>query len=150
MHHIALGRNPHPFVPAPAQARWNSAGVRVAYASEHPALAALELLGYWNNYPRMHGYRLFSAKLLDEDVREADPGVNPHDHAQTRPYGDAWVREARSLALRVPSVVIPLSHNILVNPAHPRFAALTYTDHGEFKYDERVNALLRAAKPPKR
>ena len=133
-------------MPAPAQARWNGAGVRVAYASEHPALAALELLGYWNNYPRMRGYRLFSANVPDGDVQEAGAGVDPHDYAQTRPYGDAWVREARSLALRVPSVVIPLSHNVLVNPAHPRFGALTYTDHGEFEYDERVSALLGAAR----
>lgn len=146
MHRIALNRNPHPFVPAPAQARWNSSGVRVAYTSEHPALAALELLGYWNNYPRMQGYRLFSANLPNEDMEEADASVDPHDSAQTRPYGDAWVREARSLALRVPSVVVPLSFNVLINPAHRRFSALTYTDHGEFEYDERVNALLGAAK----
>jgi RES domain-containing protein len=43
---------------------------------------------------------------------------------ELRVIGDAWIRAQRSLALRVPSVVVPEEHNLLVNPVHPRFSEL--------------------------
>jgi RES domain-containing protein len=33
--------------------------------------------------------------------------------------GDAWVREERSLVLKVPSAVVPSEYNYLINPNHP-------------------------------
>lgn len=145
VHRLALLRNPHPFVPTPSQARWNSAGVRMAYTSEHPALVAMEILTYWHNYPTLSGYRLFSMTLEGQSLERVPDALDIHDYAQTRPFGDAWVQQARSLALAVPSVVVPLSTNYLINPAHPEFAGLTFEDHGEFEYDGRVQQLLGAA-----
>ncbi|NBB87146.1 MAG: RES domain-containing protein, partial [Bacteroidetes bacterium] len=34
-------------------------------------------------------------------------------------WGDTWIREQTSLALKVPSVVEPLESNYLINPGHP-------------------------------
>ncbi len=42
----------------------------------------------------------------------------------SRIIGDAWIRAQRSLALRVPSAVVPEEYNLLVNPVHPRFSEL--------------------------
>ncbi|PYE52040.1 RES family NAD+ phosphorylase [Deinococcus yavapaiensis] len=145
-HERALERNPHPFVPSGAPARWNSDGVRVAYTSEHPALAALELLGYWRQYPQLSGYRLFSANIDDDDIETADETVDPTDTTVTRAYGDAWAASKRSFALRVPSVVMPVSFNVLVNAIHPKLASFTYQDHGSFSFDSRVDELLQRAK----
>jgi RES domain-containing protein len=36
--------------------------------------------------------------------------------------GDEWVATAKSLALRVASVIVSSESNILINPHHPRFA----------------------------
>ena len=38
-----------------------------------------------------------------------------------RRFGDQWVAEKRSVALRLPSAVIPSEYIYLLNPAHPDF-----------------------------
>lgn len=148
-HELALAENPDPFKPALTENRWNSAGVQVAYTSEHPALAALELLTYWGNYPSMRGYHLFTFTFAPDEVEDAlkrQADIDPVEKSQTRRYGDAWVREARSLVLRVPSVVVPMSFNYLINPNHPRYDPRAVTAHGPFVYDKRIAELIERTK----
>jgi len=60
--------------------------------------------------------------------------------------GDEWIGEARSLALIVPSVHIPLAtpeRNVLLNPRHPHFTNIHYTVD-ELTYDRRLLATRRA------
>jgi hypothetical protein len=45
--------------------------------------------------------------------------------ASTQAIGDRFVADARALALRVPSVVVPSEPNYVLNPAHPAFASLS-------------------------
>ena len=118
----------------------------MSYTSEHLALAALELLNYWNSYPNMNGYLIFSADIMESAVEDLPGTVDPHDYQQTRPYGDTWVQEQRSLVLRVPSVVLPMSFNYLINPRHPQMSSFTYTNDGDFTFDRRVNTLLELAR----
>lgn len=146
---MALAKHPDPFRPARSENRWNSADTQVAYAGASLAIAALELLTYWGSYPSLQGYRLFTLDFGEdqiEDVLEVEPGIDPRDYAQTRRYGDRWAEEGRSLALRVPSVVLPMSHNYLINPNHPHFASATVTAHGGFAYDARIVRLVELAK----
>ena len=148
-HELVLSKNPQPFQPGASENRWNSAEVQVAYGSEHLALSALELLTYWGHYPDMHGYQLFTLDMAPkdvEDVLDQHPGIDTRDYSQTRRYGDAWVEEARSLALKVPSVVLPMSFNYLVNPKHPNFASNAVESHGAFEYEARIARLIRQAK----
>ena len=147
-HKVALASHPDPFRPARSDNRWNSRDVQVAYAAENVALVALELLTYWGHYPNLTGYFLYTLTFADkevEDILEQQPNLDPHDYAQTRPYGDRWAEEGRSLVLKVPSVVVPLSSNYLVNPNHPRFGTATVTAQGEFSYDERIARLVERA-----
>jgi len=148
-HELALAKNPYPFQPGASENRWNSADVQVAYGSEHLALSALELLTYWGQYSEMHGYQLFTLDIAPkdiEDVLDRRPDIDPRDYSQTRRYGDTWVEEARSLALKVPSVVLPMSFNYLVNPKHPSFDPDAVVSHGAFKYEARIARLIRQAK----
>ncbi|CAN5895118.1 RES family NAD+ phosphorylase [soil metagenome] len=148
-HELALTRHPDPFRPARSDNRWNSRDTQVAYAAESLALAALELLTYWGNYPNLRGYQLFSIAFEEkdsEDLLEHRFDLDPTDYSQTRSYGDLWVEEGRSLALKVPSVVVPLSSNYLINPSHPRFTTSTVTSHGRFIYDKRIAQLFERAK----
>jgi RES domain-containing protein len=41
------------------------------------------------------------------------------DLALTRSLGDAWLRSRRSALARVPSAILPATHNYLLNPLHP-------------------------------
>ena len=149
VHELALASNPQPFSPAPSENRWNSADTSVAYGGEHLALSALELLTYWGHYPSMRGYHLFTLEVSPEHIENAldrQPNINPRDYGQTRRYGDGWVEEGRSLALKVPSVVLPMSYNYLVNPQHPAFDPDAMTAHGGFEYEARIARLIEEAK----
>lgn len=149
VHELALAKQPQPFQPEASENRWNSADVGVAYGSEHLALSALELLTYWGHYPDMRGYQLFTLDLgpeQTEDVLDRNPAIDPRDYSQTRRYGDSWVEEARSLALKVPSVVLPVSFNYLINPQHPAFDSAAVVFQGAFAYEARIARLIRQAK----
>lgn len=56
-----------------------------------------------------------------------------------RRLGDAWIAPARSLALQVPSAVVPEEANWLINPRHPEFAArFTPGSAMPFRFDGRI------------
>ncbi len=56
----------------------------------------------------------------------------------TRDMGTGWLKRNESLVLGVPSAVIPLETNFLINPRHPDFIKLEIGDAHEFRYDSRV------------
>lgn len=121
----------------------------MAYASDSVALAAMEVLTYWGRYATLVGYRLYGYILNEDEIldQETDqPGINPLDTSQTRAYGDQWVQQQRSVALRVPSVVLPASYNYLIQPNHPDFDEKRVVEHGEFTFDHRILELVARAK----
>jgi RES domain-containing protein len=116
--------------PARGGGRWNSRGVHVAYASSSRALAMLEVLVHVSRANAPSDYVFIEADVPDDAVETLDRSHLPQHWrrepppAALRALGDAWTRERRSLALRVPSVIVPEEHNVLVNPHHVRFGEL--------------------------
>lgn len=114
----------------------------VEYCSSSLALAALEALV---NIPRPRRRAgelqpLVAVALEIDEAAIADPGF-PHsqDAAVSRQIGDAWLRSASSLALSVPSRVIPLERNVLLNPRHPAMAEVRVTVTEPFVFDDRLS-----------
>ncbi len=105
--------------------RWNSPGVPVTYTSSSLALAVLETLV--NLEPNRQPSDLVAVSVdLAEGIRHEGIGRAslPTDWARTaagffRELGDAWVSGGRTVALVVPSAVVELETNALLNPAHP-------------------------------
>jgi RES domain-containing protein len=58
--------------------------------------------------------------------------------AAARSVGDGWARALRSLALVVPSVVLPSENNVLVNPAHPQIRRARVLPAEPFGFDRRL------------
>lgn len=56
----------------------------------------------------------------------------------TRDFGSRWLEEQRSLALLVPSIVMPYEQNILINPLHPRADSLRILHSDVISLDERL------------
>lgn len=108
--------------------RWNSSGRAVVYASEHAALALLEILVQVT--PRELPLFHLVAATLPDDLLQAVPAADlpaswdayPHTPASQR-VGDAWLDAQERVALRVPSTLVP-GWNILVNPRHAQFRQL--------------------------
>lgn len=61
----------------------------------------------------------------------------PHN-ASTQAFGAEWVQSQRSVALRLPSVVVPGEFNYLLNPAHPQFAKVKVGKPEPFSFDPRL------------
>ena len=79
-----------------------------------------------------------------DDSLVSRPGILPAGwdsvppHAATRHFGDHWIDGRRSLALRVPSVVIKGEFNYLITPLHPDFAHIKAGTPEPFSFDKRI------------
>ena len=110
--------------------RWNSPGTALVYASESIAPAALELLVHLGRGEVLNSYRLFTLTIPDLAALTLDDAALPADwRADPAPrstafIGDRWAASSRSVALLVPSTLIPQEYNCLLNPAHPGWAAI--------------------------
>lgn len=127
--------------------RWNTPGHGLVYTSGSVALAILEVLVNNPGVPISEleeRFRLVGAQVdakLVEELPPADlpPGWNatPAGRASAS-VGDRWFREQRSVALRVPSVVVPREANYLVNPVHPDFGRVVCGEPERLRIDPRL------------
>ncbi len=124
--------------------RWNSRGVAVVYLSEHQSLAALEIFVHLQPLPPQSRYLAYFVEWEEAEMEVLAPKKLPPDWRASPPgpatmsIGDRWVREARSVVLAVPSVILPSERNFLLNPAHPRFRQLRREKPVEFAFDNRL------------
>ena len=95
--------------------RWNRRGAAVVYLAEHPALAVLEVLVHLDLPPELlpADYVLLRAEL---PFRAEDPALAQIYNPET--VGNGWLRTGGSPLLRVPSVLVPHTYNLLLNPVH--------------------------------
>lgn len=116
----------------------------MVYSSRHLSLAFLEILVHvelTGDLPDDRRY--WELELPDDAVQELDPDRLGPDWrgslAHTRALGDAWLDAGRSAGLLVPSAVVPIERNLLLNPGHARIGEL----------DARPTAADRAGSPPR-
>jgi RES domain-containing protein len=124
--------------------RWNGRGTPVAYAAASRSLALLEVLVHLGAPQLLARYVLIPVTFAPEHVEDLtdvpdDWRAHPAPRS-TQEVGDAWVREARSPVLRVPSVVVPAEWNVVVNPRHPDFGELEIGAPETLDVDARLRA----------
>src|SRR5690606_33641449 len=97
------------------QGRWHAAGSAVVYASANRALAMLEVLANLAGVYRPHlpACVLVSATIPDRLIAVVAPeDLTPDWDAPggspgARALGRNWLKEARSVMLQIPSVLVP-------------------------------------------
>ena len=124
-------------------ARWNSPGRGVVYAAESASLAVFELLVHVDVAQAPGNLVLVELAVPDDaEVRELTLADYPTKWRSQpewfRAQGDRWLAEARALALRAPSVVVPQDANVMLNPAHPRMAGVRIMSSTPFAFDQRL------------
>jgi len=128
-----------------AGGRWNSVGVRVVYTSATLSLALVETLVHLPS-GILPAYSAIPCDIHESFVESLDPRDLPpvwKDYPPPRAIqaiGDTWVADARSAALRVPSVIVPSEFNYVLNPAHPDFARIEIGKPLPFPFDARLGA----------
>ncbi len=121
--------------------RWNSPGRPLVYASESLALCLAECLVHVTG-PLPRGYVAYQLAVPEDGIEplnlQALKADWKEDIGYTRAIGDQWLEQERSLALSVPSAVVPASTNILLNPLHPRAVEVQIVDQQPFRFDPRL------------
>ncbi len=125
--------------------RWHQAGTPVVYCSDSRALAALEQLVHLHRNwlpPHFVGFGLeIPDNLAISKVRTQDLPAMWRRHPgppELRDIGTRWIKSGETVALRVPSAVVPGEHNFLLNPRHPDFSRLQISNPEPFEFDERL------------
>ena len=125
--------------------RWNLPGLALLYTAEQRAIALLETLVHLPVEDLPNDMYLMTLEVPDDVSREVlAPADLPADWQRlsmpqpTATIGHAWLQSGRSLALQVPSVVVPQERNLLLNPAHPEFIRVRLLDAQPFHFDERL------------
>ena len=103
--------------------RWNSRGNAMIYTSSTPSLALLEILAHSSIAPIEQTLVTFdipsksihkiAPKHLPEGWDKIPPGL------PSQQFGDNFLSMGKWMAMRVPSVILPMEENMLINPNHP-------------------------------
>ena len=125
--------------------RWTPRGLTAVFTSATLSLAALERFVHTD--PDLQSTDLVSVEVeirpnirLDS-IAVSDLPVRWREYpapAELASIGEHWLREARTVALSVPSVVVPRERNVILNPAHADFAKVTVVAIEPFDFDPRM------------
>lgn len=123
--------------------RWHHRGRPIVYLAESPAGALLEVLVHIEAASPADlpgSYQLLEVEVPDEaEIADARlPGEALHRLSATRRCGNAWLAEGATLLMRVPSVVVGRTHNLLFNPAHPLAARCRVVSRARYPFDLRL------------
>jgi RES domain-containing protein len=127
-----------------AGGRWNSEGFPVVYTAGSLSLAILEIIVHLEFKETLGLYKAIPVSVPKSVLEAIDPTTLPADwsksipHPSTQLTGNHWIRNQSSLALQVPSAIVPIESNILINPAHPKFQSLEIGEPMDLPLDSRV------------
>jgi len=118
--------------------RWNPPGAAVVYASESRALAVLETFVHLTLEARTMRFVLCTIELPPRArvARHYGERALPSLEA-SQEVGREWFLGGRTLALVVPSVIVPREANYVLNANHPLFARLVAA-RAPFSFDDRL------------
>lgn len=130
--------------------RWNSSGNKVIYASETVALALLENMVRRQGVGFNSDFKITFIEIPDDTVIESITETDleagwrdPNDYSQCQPLGDRWFSAGKALVLKVPSSVMPLSYNFVVNTLHPDYSDVALVEVTDLVPDPRIEAILK-------
>jgi RES domain-containing protein len=127
-----------------AEGRWHSKGRPILYCAESPAGALVEYLVHLpkelapSHIQLIELNALSRMKQIGVEKASLPPGWIGNE-LHTRGVGDKWLAEGAVSLLRVPSVILPDTWNVLVNPLLPEtLACLTIVRAQHVPLDQRL------------
>jgi len=133
--------------------RWNPLHQKMIYTAGSVALACLENLAHRSGTSLAAGN--FSLAIIEvedalkiEEVKIGDLiDLNPQWHLVdnynfTQKLGNDWLNAGSSAILKVPSAIIDLEYNYLLNPNHASFTGIKIVLVERFNFDVRLKGNL--------
>ena len=133
--------------------RWNRPGTPLVYASTSRALACLETLVHLGSSALPLNRYLVEIQVPAPVWSQAVPAPSeslmgwdalPAGRVSLS-WGTDWATSGASLLAKVPSILVPEEHNVLINPRHPDGGRLLATKVRKWTYDARLLGQLRPA-----
>jgi len=113
----------------------------MVYVAQSQALAVLEVLVHLDSPDLLGKYVLLQVDIDTTNITDANRSTLPKTWrddpatAEVQAIEDAWAAAGRSLALRVPSSLVPAEANFLLNPRHADFKTLKIFKPLPFRFD---------------
>ena len=130
--------------------RWNSAGNKVLYAAESIPLAFLENMVRRQGVGFNNDFRIMFISVPDPVSMEliSMDGLNPawrnpNDYSACLPLGDKWYQDGKSIALKVPSAVMPEAFNYVINTLHREYSKVELVEVTNLVPDPRIDDILK-------
>lgn len=125
--------------------RWNELGVEMIYCAEHASLALCEMLVHINKNIKLHTIHLLKIQIPDKYpihsilAKELDKDWQLNKNIrETQKIGTELIIENKYLAIKVPSAILPMENNIIINPMHPKFKYVKIVESNPFIVDSRL------------
>lgn len=125
--------------------RWNDQDVPAVYMGLTPAICCLETFVHADGEPTFK-LKITSFELPDDTslYLDVDAATLPEGWASLpadRPsmdFGTGWLKSGSHLGLIIPSAILPLERNIVINPSHPAASQIKVVEIYDFMYDPRM------------
>jgi len=133
--------------------RWNAINQKMIYTASSVALACLENLAHKSGASLAAGnFSIAIIEVLDElKIEEVKIGDLANVHANwnsvgqypfTQKLGSDWLNANTAAVLKVPSAIIDLEYNYLLNPNHASFIGIRIVKVDRFNFDVRLKGNL--------
>ena len=124
--------------------RWNHKNIPCVYTSESRALSLLEYTVNINIEDIPRALSITTIEIPDSEILSIKIESLPGDWKQTpaptstKDFGTKLLKEANKLVLKIPSSVISVEYNYILNPAHSDNKRLKIIDIRDLIYDVRI------------
>ncbi len=127
------------------EARWNSKGNFVIYTSASRALACLENIVHRSGEGNSQIFKTMVIEIPDQLKCEEiflkilmKNWKERKNFIHTQHLGNEWIRANTSAVLKIPSSIIPMEYNYILNTAHKDFKKIKLRGVENFIFDSRV------------
>ena len=116
------------------------------YTSSSASLALLETLVHLPSYLVNKDYCLLTLEVPELFIMKMEEGDLPYEwnsfpfKYQTQQLGNQFIQEGKHLGLKIPSAVLALETNILLNPGHKNFSKIKIISQEKLQIDEKPNS----------
>lgn len=124
--------------------RWNPKGRGILYVTSTPELSLIEVLAHAPGirYEDLPTYYISTLDVPD-DIRYYKRDEMPtywqdETYDRTQRWLADWLAKPQQVGVGVPSVLMPLSYNILLHPDHPLFGQIRLVHQEKLPIDRRL------------
>lgn len=126
-------------------ARWNSNNIHVIYTACSRSLACLENIVHRSQLGLSANFSVLIIEIPDAlEIQVLDRTSLPESwntlqmFSKTQAIGNQWILDNKTAVLQIPSSIIPLESNFLINPNHRDFTSIKLVQAEPFYFDNRI------------